>query len=126
MREERGTIPGDVVVYEPFTLWGTALGNVTVIDGGKLYARGLIHGDLIVEPGGRVHLFGTVSGSVHVHPDTKVILSGTVGRHAINHGGRLYIDATAKVMGRVITHAGKTRIQPPPGTARPARDAVEE
>src|SRR4051794_7125782 len=35
MREERGLINGDVVVYEPFTLWGTISGTVKVIDGGK-------------------------------------------------------------------------------------------
>ena len=28
MREERGQIGGDVLVYEPFTLWGSIGGNV--------------------------------------------------------------------------------------------------
>src|SRR6266550_2728481 len=30
MREERGTIAGDLVVNEPLTLWGSVGGNVTV------------------------------------------------------------------------------------------------
>ena len=101
MREERGQIGGDVVVYEPFTLWGSVGGNVTVIEGGKFYLRGAIYGDLIVEFGGRVHILGSVTGSVTVQRGAKLVHSGLVGGDMINEGGRMFIDSTAKVMGRV-------------------------
>lgn len=114
MREERGIFPGDMVIAEHFVLWGSALGNVTVVAGGKFYARGAIHGDLVAEPGARVHLYGTVSGSVTAHAETKVIISGTVGRDAVNLGGRLYVDKLGRVMGRVITKDGKTKVEPKP------------
>src|SRR5690554_3838135 len=109
MREERGRIGGDFVIYEPFTLWGVVGGNVTVIDGGKFYNRGLIYGNLIVEPGGRAHAFGNVSGDVTLTEKTKVIISGHVGGNIINNGGRLFIDKGAKVEGRVRTHSGTTQ-----------------
>lgn len=109
MREERGRIGGDFVIYEPFTLWGVVGGNVTVIDGGKFYNRGLIYGNLIVEPGGRAHAFGNVSGDVIVNEKTKVIISGHVGGNIINRGGRLFIDRAATVEGRIRTHSGTTR-----------------
>jgi len=104
MREERGQIVGDVVIYEPFELWGTVAGNVKVIDGGKLYMRGAIYGDLIVEEGGRVHVYGNVAGNLIMEPKTKVILSGVVGKNATNTGGRLFIERLAKVMGKVRTN----------------------
>lgn len=111
MREERGRIGGDVVIYEPFTLWGVVGGNVTVIEGGKFYSRGLIYGNLIVEPGGRVHVFGNVSGNVTLAEKTKVIISGNVGGNIINSGGRLFVDKTAKVEGKIKTHAGETKVE---------------
>ena len=64
MREERGQLTGDVIVYEPFTLWGSVGGNVRVIQGGKLYVRGAIYGNLTVEYGGRVHVYGNISGDL--------------------------------------------------------------
>ncbi len=109
MREERGSIGGDFVIYEPFTLWGAVGGNVTVIEGGKFYNRGSIYGDLIVEPGGRVHVFGNVSGNVTLAEKTKVIISGHVGGNITNNGGRLYIDKVARIDGRIRTNAGLTK-----------------
>lgn len=110
MREERGTINGDVVVYEDFTLWGTIIGSVKVIDGGKFYVRGSIHGDMEVEPGGRVHIFGRVSGKVKLGRGTKVIHSGMIMGDVINDGGRFFADPGAMIGGRVRTHAGETRV----------------
>lgn len=109
MREERGRIAGNMVVYEPFTLWGVVSGTVSVIKGGKFYARGLIHGNLDVQEGGRVHVFGSISGNVTLAADTKVIISGMVAGDIINNGGRLFIDKQAKVDGRIKTHAGTTK-----------------
>ena len=31
MREERGQLKGDQVVSEPYTLWGSVSGNITVV-----------------------------------------------------------------------------------------------
>jgi cytoskeletal protein CcmA (bactofilin family) len=106
MREERGQIIGDVVVYEPFTLWGSIGGDVSVMEGGKFYVRGSIYGDLTVEPGGRVHVYGNITGHLKMAEKTKVVISGMIGGNAINNGGRLYIDRGAKIMGKVRTHKG--------------------
>lgn len=110
MREERGTISGDVVVHEPYTLWGTILGNVRVIDGAKFYIRGMVYGNVDVEPGGRMHLFGRISGKVHIGRGTKVILSGVVGGDVTNEGGRLYLDEGGIVDGKIRTRAGETKM----------------
>jgi len=108
MREERGQIAGDVMIYEPWNLWGSVGGNVTVIQGGKLYVRGAIYGNLVVEFGGRVHIFGNVSGNLIVNRGAKVIHSGVLGGDAINEGGRLFIDPPARIMGNVKTRSGDT------------------
>ncbi|HSU66810.1 MAG TPA: polymer-forming cytoskeletal protein [Tepidisphaeraceae bacterium] len=112
MREERGNISGNLVISEPFTLWGSIAGDVTAAQGAKFYVRGAIYGNLIVTPGGRVHVFGNISGDLTVAPKAKVIHSGILGGDALNNGGRLYIDATAKVLGKVKTYDGETTIEP--------------
>lgn len=109
MREERGQLSGGVVVDEPYTLWGSIGGNVTVINGGKFYHRGAIYGDLTVEAGGRVHIYGNITGNLTLHPDTKVIHSGVILGDVTNRGGRLYIESMAKVMGKVKTKSGETK-----------------
>jgi cytoskeletal protein CcmA (bactofilin family) len=112
MREERGQIAGDVTIEEPYTLWGSIAGDVSVAKGGKFYLRGAIYGSLTIKPGGRVHVFGNISGDMTVMQKTKVIHSGVVGGDVINLGGRLYIDATGQVVGTVRTMAGETSIEP--------------
>ncbi|MCC6239093.1 MAG: hypothetical protein IT448_02165 [Phycisphaerales bacterium] len=111
MREERGRVANDIVVYEPFTLWGVVIGNVKVIEGGKFYSRGLIYGNLTVESGGRVHIFGNVSGDVTMEDKTKVIISGQVSGGVTNRGGRLFIEKAAKIEGRVRTVSGQTKVE---------------
>jgi cytoskeletal protein CcmA (bactofilin family) len=113
MREERGQISGDVVVYEPYTLWGSIGGDVKVIKGGKFYVRGNVYGNLLVEEGGRVHIFGNILGDVTVEPAAKVIHSGIIGGDAINNGGRLYVEAASKIQGKIKTRKGaETTIEP--------------
>ncbi|HWE04501.1 MAG TPA: polymer-forming cytoskeletal protein [Tepidisphaeraceae bacterium] len=113
MREERGSLAGNITINEPYTLWGSVAGTVTCLNGSKFYMRGAIYGDLEVEAGGRVHVLGNISGNVVVKPKTKVILGGTVGGDVTNLGGRLYIEATAQILGKVKTHTGgETKIEP--------------
>ena len=106
MREERGKLLGDLTISEPYTLWGTIAGNVTAVKGAKLYIRGSIYGDLIVEYGGRVHIYGNITGNLIVADGAKVIHSGVLGGDAINNGGRLFVDAGAKIVGKIKTRAG--------------------
>ena len=110
MREERGTIAGDYVVNEPLELWGSIGGNLTVGEGGKLYLRGAVYGDMIIEFGGRAHIYGRVIGSLTVKRGGKVIHSGVLGGDAINKGGRLFIENTAIINGKVKTLKGDTKI----------------
>ena len=120
MREERGAVAGPLVVHEPYTLWGTCGGTVTVVEGGKFYMRGSIYGDLNVEFGGRVHVYGNITGHLKVARGSKVILSGTVAGDATNEGGRLYVDATGEVQGKTRTLKGETRVEPKPHSAAAA------
>jgi cytoskeletal protein CcmA (bactofilin family) len=113
MREERGQLKGHQVVSEPFTLWGSCAGDVTVVKGSKFYMRGTVYGDLTVLHGGRVHVYGNVTGTMLVKDGAKVILSGTIGQDCINEGGRLTLDAAAHVMGKLIrSEDGETLIDP--------------
>lgn len=113
MREERGSLAGDQTIREPYTLWGSVAGDVRATAGSKFYLRGSIFGSLTVEAGGRVHVFGHISKDLRVTGEkSKVIVSGTIGRDAINDGGRLFIDATAHVRGKVKTNDGETVVEP--------------
>ena len=121
MHEERGTIAGDYTVTEAITLWGSVGGNVIVAEGGKLYLRGAVYGDILVEYGGRLHIFGRVVGSLTVKRGAKVIHSGVLGGDAINRGGRLFIETTSVINGKIQTLKGETKVskvlgggQPPP------------
>jgi cytoskeletal protein CcmA (bactofilin family) len=110
MREERGQLAGDQVITEPFTLWGSVGGNVTVEEGGKFYLRGAVYGDITVKFGGRLHIFGRVAGNLTVKRGAKVIHSGMVGGDAINEGGRLYIESTAIINGKIRSLKGETKV----------------
>jgi hypothetical protein len=112
MREERGHLGGDIEIKEPYTLWGSIAGTVTVSDGSKFYMRGAIYGDLVVEAGGRVHVLGNISRNVTVKDGSKVIIGGAIGGDVTNLGGRLYIESTAHVLGKVKTVSGETKIEP--------------
>jgi cytoskeletal protein CcmA (bactofilin family) len=103
---------GPLVVHEPLTLWGSVGGKVTVVEGGKFYMRGSIYGDLVVEYGGRVHIYGNISGNLVVERGSKVIHSGNIAGDATNNGGRLFVDATAQIRGKVVTNKGETKIEP--------------
>lgn len=111
MREERGKLSGNMIIDELYTLWGMIVGNVKVLKAGKLYLRGSIYGDLTVESGGRVHIFGTVQGKLIAKRGAKVIHSGVVGGDIVNQGGRIYIEMTARTMGKVKTRDGKTTFE---------------
>jgi septum formation inhibitor MinC len=75
--------------------------------------RGSIFGSLFVEAGGRVHVFGHISGNVHVSGEkSKVIISGNIGKDVVNDGGRIFIDSTARVHGKVKTNDGETVVEP--------------
>jgi hypothetical protein len=111
MREERGRLPGGTIIDESVELWGSVGGHVTVIDGGKFYVRGAIYGTLTVEDGGRCHVFGNVQGNLIVKEGAKVIHSGVVGQNVINEGGRLVVEALSKVMGKIKTKSGETKLE---------------
>jgi cytoskeletal protein CcmA (bactofilin family) len=110
MREERGTIAGNYTVNEHVTLTGSVGGTLTVGEGGKLYLRGAVYGDVICDYGGRMHIYGRVTGSLTVKRGAKVIHSGVLGGDATNEGGRLYIESTATINGKIKTIKGETKV----------------
>ena len=111
MREERGHLRGDLVIDEPYTLWGSIAGDVTAVKGSKFYVRGPIYGSLTVLHGGRVHVFANVTGDLVVKDGAIVIHSGVVGGDCVNQGGRLYVDKIAKTLGHIRTEEGKTTME---------------
>ena len=112
MREERAQIAGAQIIDDPVDLRGAIGGNVTVVEGGKLYVRGAIYGKLVIENGGRAHIYGHVQGDVTVEEGAKLIHSGVIGGDLVNNGGRLHVDKIAKTAGRIKTSAtGKTTFQ---------------
>jgi len=113
MRDETGHLVGDQMIDEHLVLWGSITGNVRAVEGCKFYLRGVIYGDLTVFRGGRVHIFGSISGDLIVMEKAKVIHSGILAGNATNRGGRLYIESAAKVLGKVKTESGETKIQRP-------------
>jgi cytoskeletal protein CcmA (bactofilin family) len=118
MREERGQIKGDIVIKEPYTLWGSIGGDVKVAQHGKFYCRGNIYGNLTIEPGGRAHIFGNILGNLIVMEDTKVIHSGTISGDVTNLGGRLFVELAGKITGKIKTKSGDTRFEEKPGLQR--------
>ena len=112
MREERGHVAGNLTVNEPYELWGKIGGDCRVGDGGKMYDRGTIYGDLIVEYGGRVHVLGTGMGNCTLFRGAKLVVSGTIQGNAVNEGGRLFINASATILGKVMTKKGETHEEP--------------
>ena len=112
MREERGLLHGNQVISEPVDFLGSVSGDVSVVDGGKMYLRGAIYGNLHVEKGGRVHVFGSISGKITLVRGAKVIISGVVGGDVTNDGGRLAIDQFARIFGKLRPLGGKTLVDP--------------
>jgi len=112
MQEERGQLRGDQVIEKPYTLWGSIAGDVTAVQGSKFYCRGIIYGDLTVLHGGRVHVYGNVTGDLVVKDGAKVIVSGGIGKSAVNLGGRLYIDSSATIGGKIVSDEGETQVDP--------------
>ena len=110
MREERGQIAGDFTVTEPVDFWGSVARNLVVAEGGKVYLRGAVYGDVIVGFGGRCHIYGRVAGNLIVRRGGKVIHSGMLGGDAVNEGGRLIIENTATINGKIKTKSGDTKI----------------
>jgi len=112
MHEERGQLTGNQVIDRGVDLWGNIVGNVSVVDGGKMYVRGNIYGDMTVYDGGRVHIYGNITGNLTIKDGAKVIHGGVVGGNVINDGGRLFVDYNAKVLGKLKTRSGETTVDP--------------
>ena len=110
MREERGAFKGKHIFSDEVDFWGSVTGDAHIVHGAKVYLRGNIYGNLTVTQGGRTHIFGQVTGSLTIKEGAKVILGGIVGRDVINQGGRLYIEASAKILGKLKKKAGETEI----------------
>jgi cytoskeletal protein CcmA (bactofilin family) len=92
MREESGTIDGDVQITSDLHLTGTIAGTTVVGPGAYLILDGTIDDDLILDLGSQVDLNGTVLGDVY------------------NRGGNLHIAGT--VQGSVFREGGYTAIGP--------------
>jgi cytoskeletal protein CcmA (bactofilin family) len=92
MREETGTIDGDVQLASDLRLTGTIAGTAVVGPGAYLILEGTIDDDLILDLGSQVDLNGTVLGDVY------------------NRGGNLHIAGT--VLGSVYRESGYTAIGP--------------
>src|SRR4051812_5283114 len=112
MREERGTLAGDQLITEDVEIMGSIGGNLTVGEGGKVYLRGAVYGDILVDYGGRLHIFGRATRTLTVNRGGKAIHSGVLGGDVVNMGGRIFIEDTATITGKIKTKKGETKVAP--------------
>ncbi|MGH3008984.1 MAG: hypothetical protein ACRDLM_06200 [Gaiellaceae bacterium] len=90
MRASHDKLEGDQTIADTLRLYGTIVGDASVVDGGVL------------------ELFGTITGSVRVLVGGRADVCGTVGGSLLNEG-------TARVEGVVsgeVAGAGATEVVP--------------
>jgi cytoskeletal protein CcmA (bactofilin family) len=92
MEEIRDKVEYDLTISHDVIVYGTVIGNVTVVAGGHFQLDGTVHGRVVLKS------------------DSRAIINGTVVGAVINRGGLL--DVTGVVDGQVIEHHGTTHISP--------------
>jgi len=111
-------------------------GSVVVIGPRSTQMTGLVRGDLFVRDSSACEVVGMVSGNVLAERTGRAVLKGLVTKSAkatggdlevygmvlgdvVNEGGRVYVDKSALVRGRVIGEVSSAPL--PPQTAPPSQ-----
>jgi hypothetical protein len=117
---------GSVVVIgpRPTTMTGLVRGDLFVRDNSVCDVTGMVSGNLLAERTGKAILHGLVTKAAKAAGGDLEIF-GMVQGDVINEGGRLFVDKTAVVRGKIVgqTHQGPIpppeKVAAPPGPAPP-------
>ena len=117
-------------------------GSVVVIGPRGTQMTGLVRGDLFVRENSVCDIVGMVSGNVLAELKGKAVLKGLVTKSckavggdleiyglvlgdAVNEGGRMYVDKSAVVRGKIVGPTSPVPLPPPPQAPAPAPQAAK-
>src|SRR3981189_1362747 len=119
-------VEGSVVVIgpRPTTMTGLVRGDLFVRDNSVCDVTGMVSGNLLAERTGKASLHGLVTKAAKAAGGDLEIF-GMVQGDVINEGGRLFVDKTAVVRGKIVGQTPQAPIPPrekaavPPAPAAP-------
>jgi hypothetical protein len=116
---------GSVVVIgpRPTTMTGLVRGDLFVRDNSVCDVTGMVSGNLLAERTGKAILHGLVTKAAKAAGGDLEIF-GMVQGDVINEGGRLFVDKTAVVRGKIVGQTHQGPIPPPEKVAVPAAPAA--
>jgi hypothetical protein len=111
---------GSVVVIgpRPTTMTGLVRGDLFVRDNSVCDVTGMVSGNLLAERTGKAVLHGLVTKAAKAAGGDMEIY-GMVQGDVLNEGGRLFVDKSAVVRGKVIGQTHQGPIPPPEKAAAP-------
>jgi hypothetical protein len=111
---------GSVVVIgpRPTTMTGLVRGDLFVRDNSVCDVTGMVSGNLLAERTGKAILHGLVTKAAKAAGGDLEIF-GMVQGDVINEGGRLFVDKTAVVRGKIVGQTHQSPIPPPEKVAAP-------
>jgi hypothetical protein len=111
---------GSVVVIgpRPTTMTGLVRGDLFVRDNSVCDVTGMVSGNLLAERTGKAILHGLVTKAAKAAGGDLEIF-GMVQGDVINEGGRLFVDKTAVVRGKIVGQTHQAPIPPPEKVAAP-------
>jgi len=115
---------GSVVVIgpRPTTMTGLVRGDLFVRDNSVCDVTGMVSGNLLAERTGKAILHGLVTKAAKAAGGDLEIF-GMVQGDVINEGGRLFVDKTAVVRGKIVGQTHQGPIPPPEKVAAPSGPA---
>ena len=115
---------GSVVVIgpRPTTMTGLVRGDLFVRDNSVCDVTGMVSGNLLAERTGKAILHGLVTKAAKAAGGDLEIF-GMVQGDVINEGGRLFVDKTAVVRGKIVGQTHQGAIPPPEKVAAPPAPA---
>jgi hypothetical protein len=116
---------GSVVVIgpRPTTMTGLVRGDLFVRDNSVCDVTGMVSGNLLAERTGKAILHGLVTKAAKAAGGDLEIF-GMVQGDVINEGGRLFVDKTAVVRGKIVGQTHQAPIPPPEKAAVPPAPAA--
>lgn len=111
---------GSVVVIgpRPTTMTGLVRGDLFVRDNSVCDVTGMVSGNLLAERTGKAILHGLVTKAAKAAGGDLEIF-GMVQGDVINEGGRLFVDKSAVVRGKIVGQTHQSPIPPPEKVAAP-------
>jgi cytoskeletal protein CcmA (bactofilin family) len=106
MRTSNGTIEGDIIITDEFTVSGMINGNITVGLGGTFILYGMCLQTVTIQKGGTAKLYGMVQKDV-INEAGKLELHGTVHGAVKTINGETVISPTAVVTQGITQATGE-------------------